>query len=72
MQVGSIGVITAGFGLHRVLEKYEVERRVYTAGMPCACSILSQVFDVDRSTANRKDLMMLVYRDRVPALRLGA
>ena len=42
MQVGSIGVITAGFGLHRVLEKYEVERRVYTAGMPCACSLLFQ------------------------------
>jgi len=33
LQVGSIGVITAGFGLHRVLEKYEIERRVFTAGI---------------------------------------
>ncbi|CAK0783818.1 hypothetical protein CVIRNUC_007018 [Coccomyxa viridis] len=30
--VGSIGVITSGFGLHKVLEKYEIERRVFTAG----------------------------------------
>ena len=33
MQVGSIGVITAGFGFHRVLEKYDIERRVFTAGI---------------------------------------
>ena len=33
VQVGSIGVITAGFGLHKVLEKYEIERRVFTAGV---------------------------------------
>ena len=39
VQVGSIGVITAGFGLHKVLEKYEIERRVFTAGvlMPWPC-----------------------------------
>jgi len=30
--VGSIGVISAGFGAHELLEKYGVERRVYTAG----------------------------------------
>jgi serine protease SohB len=30
--VGSIGVISAGFGLHGLLEKNGVERRVYTAG----------------------------------------
>lgn len=30
--VGSIGVISAGFGLHGLIEKYGVERRVYTAG----------------------------------------
>lgn len=30
--VGSIGVISAGFGFHELIEKYGVERRVYTAG----------------------------------------
>ncbi|HKK36984.1 MAG TPA: S49 family peptidase [Paracoccaceae bacterium] len=30
--VGSIGVIFAGFGLHELLERYGVERRVHTAG----------------------------------------
>ncbi|MGB1235904.1 MAG: S49 family peptidase [Planktomarina sp.] len=30
--VGSIGVISSGFGFHELLEKYGVERRVYTAG----------------------------------------
>lgn len=30
--VGSIGVISAGFGFDRALEKYGVDRRVYTAG----------------------------------------
>lgn len=30
--VGSIGVVTAGFGLHELINKLGVERRVYTAG----------------------------------------
>lgn len=30
--VGSIGVISAGFGFHELIGKYGVERRVYTAG----------------------------------------
>lgn len=30
--VGSIGVLAASFGLHRLIEKIGVERRVYTAG----------------------------------------
>lgn len=30
--VGSIGVISASFGLHELLQKHGVERRVYTAG----------------------------------------
>ncbi len=30
--VGSIGVISAGFGLHDFIERYGIERRVYTAG----------------------------------------
>lgn len=30
--VGSIGVISAGFGAHELLTRYGVERRVYTAG----------------------------------------
>ncbi|UWR23058.1 S49 family peptidase [Sulfitobacter sp. S190] len=30
--VGSIGVISAGFGLHELLQRNGVERRVYTAG----------------------------------------
>lgn len=30
--VGSIGVISAGFGLHNFISRYGVERRVYTAG----------------------------------------
>jgi signal peptide peptidase SppA len=30
--VGSIGVVTAGFGLHELINKIGVERRVYTAG----------------------------------------
>jgi signal peptide peptidase SppA len=30
--VGSIGVVSAGFGLHRLIERFGVERRVHTAG----------------------------------------
>ena len=30
--VGSIGVISAGFGFHELLARYGIERRVYTAG----------------------------------------
>lgn len=30
--VGSIGVISAGFGLNEFIERYGIERRVYTAG----------------------------------------
>ncbi|GAB4225667.1 MAG: S49 family peptidase [Methyloligellaceae bacterium] len=30
--VGSIGVVSAGFGFHKLIEKIGVERRVYTAG----------------------------------------
>ena len=30
--VGSIGVISASFGFHKLMEKYGVERRIYTAG----------------------------------------
>ena len=30
--VGSIGVISAGFGFHELIERYGVQRRVYTAG----------------------------------------
>jgi serine protease SohB len=30
--VGSIGVISAGFGFHELLSRYGIERRVYTAG----------------------------------------
>lgn len=30
--VGSIGVVSAGFGFHKLIENHGVERRVYTAG----------------------------------------
>ncbi|SMH53716.1 S49 family peptidase [Azospirillum agricola] len=30
--VGSIGVVSAGFGLHELLGRYGIERRLYTAG----------------------------------------
>ena len=30
--VGSIGVISAGFGAHEFISRYGIERRVYTAG----------------------------------------
>jgi signal peptide peptidase SppA len=30
--VGSIGVVSAGFGLHRLIDKIGVDRRVYTSG----------------------------------------
>lgn len=30
--VGSIGVISASFGFHKVIEKYDIERRVHTSG----------------------------------------
>jgi signal peptide peptidase SppA len=30
--LGSIGVVTAGFGVHRLLERFGIERRLYTAG----------------------------------------
>ena len=39
VQVGSIGVITSGFGLHKVLEKYDIERRVFTAGVLQSSSV---------------------------------
>ena len=31
--VGSIGVVSQGFGLHGLLERFGVERRIYTAGV---------------------------------------
>lgn len=31
--VGSIGVVSQGFGLHGLLERYGIERRLYTAGV---------------------------------------
>ncbi len=31
--IGSIGVISAGFGLHKAIEQLGIERRVYTAGL---------------------------------------
>ncbi len=30
--IGSIGVISAGFGLHEFINRYGIERRIYTAG----------------------------------------
>ena len=30
--IGSIGVISAGFGFHKAIQKLGIERRVYTAG----------------------------------------
>jgi serine protease SohB len=30
--IGSIGVVTAGFGLNRLIERFGIERRLYTAG----------------------------------------
>ena len=30
--IGSIGVISAGFGLHKLIDRFGVERRVYTTG----------------------------------------
>lgn len=30
--VGSIGVVSAGFGLHRLIDRFGIERRVHTAG----------------------------------------
>ncbi|MCG5241062.1 S49 family peptidase [Azospirillum doebereinerae] len=30
--VGSIGVVSAGFGMHELLERHGIERRLYTAG----------------------------------------
>jgi signal peptide peptidase SppA len=30
--VGSIGVISSGFGLHKMIEKFGIERRIYTQG----------------------------------------
>jgi len=30
--LGSIGVVTAGFGVHRLIERFGIDRRLYTAG----------------------------------------
>ena len=30
--LGSIGVVTASFGVHRLIERFGIERRLYTAG----------------------------------------
>ena len=38
--VGSIGVISAGFGFHEFISKQGVERRVYTSGEEKVCLIL--------------------------------
>jgi signal peptide peptidase SppA len=71
--VGSIGVISAGFGLQGLLEKYGVERRVYTAGN--SKSMLDpfrpeQPEDVARLRELLEDIHVN-FKEHVSARRLG-
>ena len=57
--VGSIGVVTSGFGISHVLERFGIERRIYTAGQDK--SLLDPFLpekprDVERVGALQRDL----------------
>ncbi len=76
--VGSIGVISAGFGLDKAIERLGVERRVYTAGLNKGSLDLflpEKADDVARLKALQRDVhdvFIGVVKDRRGAMLKGA
>jgi signal peptide peptidase SppA len=76
--VGSIGVITAGFGFDRALDKLGIDRRVYTAGLSKATLdpfLPEKADDVDRIKALQRDIhdvFIGVVKERRGALLKGS
>jgi signal peptide peptidase SppA len=71
--VGSIGVISGGFGLHELMNRLGVERRLYTAGTHK--SLLDPFLpvnpeDVERLTALQQDIHR-AFKDHVRQRRAG-
>lgn len=60
--VGSIGVIAAMFGLDKVIKKYDVERRVYTAGEQKAFLDPFQPEDA-KDIKRLKDMQKVIHRN---------
>jgi signal peptide peptidase SppA len=71
--IGSIGVVTSSFGVHRLIERFGVERRLYTAGENK--SLLDPFLpedpaDVARLSALQRDIHES-FKDHVRRRRLG-
>jgi len=71
--VGSIGVVSGGFGLHELINRLGVERRLYTAG--AHKSLLDPFLpvnpqDVERLTALQQDIHR-AFKDHVRQRRAG-
>jgi len=76
--VGSIGVISSGFGFNKALEKLGVDRRVYTAGLSKSTLdpfLPEQPEDVERLKALQRDVhdvFIGIVKERRGALLKGA
>jgi signal peptide peptidase SppA len=71
--IGSIGVVTAGFGLNRLIERFGIERRLYTAGENKALLdpfLPEDPADVARLTALQQD-MHETFKEHVRRRRAG-
>jgi len=71
--LGSIGVVSAGFGLNRLIERFGVERRLYTAG--ARKSLLDPFLpedpsDIDRLKTLQQDIH-LSFKEHVRRRRQG-
>src|SRR6202790_3142353 len=69
----SIGVVTAGFGLNRLIERFGIERRLYTAGEKKALLdpfLPEDPGDVARLTALQRD-MHETFKEHVRGRRAG-
>ena len=71
--LGSIGVISGGFGLHELINRFGIERRLYTAGTHK--SLLDPFLpinpgDVERLTALQQDIHR-AFKDHVRRRRAG-
>lgn len=66
--VGSIGVISAGFGLHKAIEKIGVDRRVYTSGEK---KMMLDPFQPEDSedVARLKRIQAIVHQDFIDLVR---
>jgi signal peptide peptidase SppA len=71
--IGSIGVVTAGFGLNRLIERFGIERRLHTAGENKALLdpfLPENPADVARLTALQRD-MHETFKEHVRRRRVG-